>query len=155
MVFYGVGDHGGGPTEKKIESILDVQKHPGAPRILFSTPEKYFHEVGRLANLPVVADDFQHHSVGCYTAVSEIKKSNRAAEAALVTGEKMAALGAAVAGFDYPQADFTSAWEKVLFMQFHDSIAGTALPSHYVVGKGVCGYAQEVAEQARIWSTAS
>lgn len=148
MAFYGVGDHGGGPTEQNIQSILDVQKQPGAPTVLFSTPEEYFDEVTKLANLPVVTDDLQHHSVGCYTAVSDIKKNNRTAEAALATGEKMAALGAAVAGFVYPQADFTSAWEKVLSMQFHDSMAGTALPSHYVVAKGVYGYAQEVADQA-------
>ena len=118
------------------------------PTVLFSTPYRYFDEVNKLVNLPVVADDLQHHSVGCYTAVSEIKKNNRAAETALATGEKMAALAAAVAGFDYPQAEFTAAWKKVLFMQFHDSMAGSALPSHYAVARGVHGYAQEVADQA-------
>jgi alpha-mannosidase len=53
-----------------------------------------------------------------------------------------------VAGFDYPRADFTSAWKKVLFMQFHDSMAGTALPEQYVVSKHAYGYALEVANQA-------
>ena len=83
----------------------------------------------------MVADDLQHHAVGCYTAMSEIKKNNRAAEAALVTGEKLAALSSVVAGFEYPRADFTAAWKKVLFMQFHDSMAGTALPEHYEVAR--------------------
>jgi alpha-mannosidase len=104
--------------------------------------------VSKLAGLPVVADDLQHHSVGCYTAVSEIKKNNRVAEAALVTGEKLAALSSVVAGLEYPRADFTAAWKKVLFMQFHDSMAGTALPEHYEVARGAHEYALEVANQA-------
>jgi hypothetical protein len=29
--------------------------------------------------------------------------------------------------------DFAAAWKKVLFLQFHDSLAGTALPEHYSV----------------------
>ena len=68
MVFYGAGDHGGGPAKQSIQSILDVQKTPGAPTVVFSTPNRYFDEVSKLSDLPVVADDLQHHSVGCYTA---------------------------------------------------------------------------------------
>jgi alpha-mannosidase len=60
----------------------------------------------------------------------------------------MAALAFAVAGFDYPQGDFTAAWKKVLSMQFHDSMAGTALPEQYVVSRHAYGYAQDVANQA-------
>jgi alpha-mannosidase len=148
MVFYGAGDHGGGPAKENIQSILDMQKQTGAPTILFGTPDRYFEEISQLNNLPVVADDLQHHSVGCYTAMSEIKKDNRTTEAALATGEKMAALASAVAGFDYPSSAFTAAWKKVLLMQFHDSMAGTALPEHYVVARHAYGYAQEVADQA-------
>jgi len=148
MIFYGAGDHGGGPTKVLIQSILDMQKQAGAPALLFSTPDRYFDEVGKLDNLPVVAGELQHHSVGCYTAVSEIKKDNRTTEAALATAEKMASLAYAVAGFDYPQADLTAAWKKVLMMQFHDTISGTALPEEYVVSRHAYGYAQEVANQA-------
>ncbi len=96
----------------------------------------------------MVADDLQHHSVGCYTAMSEVKKNNRAAEAALTTGEKFAALGSVVAGFDYPKADFTAAWKRVLFIQFHDSMAGTALPEHYDVAREAHGRAIDIAGQA-------
>jgi alpha-mannosidase len=148
MVFYGVGDHGGGPTKLNLQSIAEVQKQPGAPTVLFSTPEEYFGEASKLSNIPVVEDDLQHHAVGCYTAVSAIKKNNRSAEAALTTGEKMAALGSVLAEFEYPKADFTASWKKVLFMQFHDSMAGTALPEHYQVANEAYGYALDVANQA-------
>jgi alpha-mannosidase len=148
MIFYGAGDHGGGPTKVLIQSIVDMQKQPGAPAILFSTPDRYFDEAIKLDNLPVVPDELQHHSVGCYTAESEIKKDNRVTEAALDTAEKMASLAHAVAGFDYPQDELTAAWKKVLMMQFHDTMSGTALPEEYVVSRHAYGYAQEVADQA-------
>ena len=148
MVFYGAGDHGGGPAKENIQAILDMQKMPAAPTFVFSTPDRYFDEVSKLTDLPVVADDLQHHSVGCYTAMAEVKKNNRAAEAALVTGEKLAALSSVVAGFEYPRADFTAAWKRVLFIQFHDSMAGTALPEHYDVAREAHGLALDVANQA-------
>lgn len=148
MVFYGAGDHGGGPAKDTIHSILDVQKQAGAPKIVFSTPDKYFADIAKAKDLPVVDDDLQHHSVGCYTAVSEIKKENRTTEAALVTGEKMAELANVLVGFPYPKSDFTASWKKVLLMQFHDSIAGTALPEQYVVARNAYGFAKEVADQA-------
>jgi alpha-mannosidase len=148
MAFYGVGDHGGGPTGQDINSIHDMQNQPGAPVVLFSTPSRYFKEADGLSNLSTVVDELQHVAVGCYTAESEIKKDNRRAEAALVTGEKMAILGAVLTGGKYPAADFTESWKKVLLMQFHDSLAGTALPEHYNVARAAYGYALEVADQA-------
>jgi alpha-mannosidase len=98
MAFYGAGDHGGGPTTINIQSIRAARKEPGAPEMIFGTPDKYFDEVKNLPSLPIVADDLQHHSVGCYTALSEVKKNNRTAEAALVTGEKIAILGSVSCG---------------------------------------------------------
>ena len=162
MIFYGAGDHGGGPAKDTINSILAAQKEPGAPKIIFSTPDQYFADVApgfsparadlkvgaTTAGFPVVDDDLQHHSVGCYTALSEIKKDNRTAEAALVTGEKMAALANVLVGFPYPKSDFSASWQKVLLMQFHDGMAGTALPEAYIVSHHAYGFAQEVADQA-------
>ncbi len=148
MLFYGAGDHGGGPAKATIHSILDAQKQPGAPKILFSTPDSYFDDIAKGKDFPVVDDDLQHHSVGCYTAVSAIKQDNRTAEAALMTGEKMAELANVLVGFPYPKSDFSASWKKVLLMQFHDSMAGTALPEQYVVSHDAYGFAQEVANQA-------
>jgi alpha-mannosidase len=160
MLFYGAGDHGGGPAKDTIHTILEVQKQPGAPKIIFSTPDQYFDDLAKMdvgahghvplqtPTFPVVDDDLQHHSVGCYTAVSEIKKDNRTAEAALMTGEKMAELASVLVGLPYPKSDFTASWKKVLLMQFHDSMAGTALPEAYVVSHNAYGFAKEVADQA-------
>lgn len=150
MVFYGASDHGGGATEENIRSIQRIMATPGAPTLIYSTPEKYFSEIRAMTglDLPVVREDLQHHSVGCYTAESRIKKDNRTTEMALTTAEKVASLSSVLWGSAYPHAEFTSAWEKALFQQFHDSLAGTALPEHYVQSRHAYGYAQEVADQA-------
>src|SRR5437868_8350976 len=94
MELFGIGDHGGGPTKANMASIREIQHEAGAPHIFYSTPDRYFTEIRDTVQdqLTTVQDDFQHHSVGCYTAVSSIKKGNRMAEAALVTAEKVAAV---------------------------------------------------------------
>ena len=98
--------------------------------------------------LPVVKDDLQHHAVGCYTAESEIKKGNRNSEAALITAEKVAAIGSVAWGSHYPKAEFTSAWQRVLFLQFHDSLAGTSVPEHSQAAREGFGYATDIARHA-------
>lgn len=150
MEFFGIGDHGGGPTKANMTSIRQIQQEAGAPKIFYSTPNRYFSEIRYkyASQLSTVSDDFQHHSVGCYTAVSSMKKGNRMAEAALVTAEKFAAIGSIVWGANYPKTDLTKAWEKVLFLQFHDSLAGTALPEHYVMARDAHGRAMDAAHDA-------
>jgi alpha-mannosidase len=149
MEFFGIGDHGGGPTKANMASIRQIQQEKGAPTIFYSTPDRYFDEIRKASDqLTTVQDDFQHHSVGCYTAVSAIKKGNRMAEAALQTAEKFAAVGSVAWGANYPKADFTEAWKKVLFLQFHDSLAGTALPEHYVMARDAHGRAMDTAHDA-------
>ena len=148
MLFYGAGDHGGGPAKETVRKILELQKQAGAPKIIFGTPDQYFDAISKQKDFPVVADDLQHHSVGCYTAMSEIKKDNRTTEAALTTGEKFAALANVLVAFPYPKAQFAEAWKRVLLMQFHDSMAGTALPEQYVISHNAYGLAQDVANRA-------
>jgi alpha-mannosidase len=150
MVYYGAGDHGGGATKENIRSINELKTEKNAPVIFYSTTDNYFKEIRKEKglNLPVVKDDLQHHAVGCYTAESEIKKGNRQSEAALITAEKITSIGSATWGSDYPIDKFTSAWQRVLFLQFHDSIAGTSVPEHSQHAREGYGYAMDIAHQA-------
>ena len=150
MAFYGAGDHGGGATKENIRSIEELKNEKGAPVLFYSTPEKYFEEIrtNRNLNLPVVSDDLQHHAAGCYTAESEIKKGNRQSEAALITAEKISSIGSKAWGCNYPARELTSAWERVLFLQFHDSLAGTSLYEHSHTAREGYGYALDTAHQA-------
>jgi len=149
MAFYGAGDHGGGATKENLSSIEEIKTEKGAPVIYFSTPEKYFEEVrnDRTLDLPVIKDDLQHHAPGCYTAECGIKKGNRVSEAALVTAEKLAAIGSVSWGCKYPAEELTAAWKKVLLLQFHDSLAGSSLSEHSQTAREGYGYSLQIASQ--------
>jgi alpha-mannosidase len=150
MAFYGVGDHGGGPTKANLKSIEELKVQEGAPSITYGSVDKYFQEIrsGKISDFQVVKDDLQHHAVGCYTIESAIKKGNRQSEAALVTAEKITAIGSIAWAAVYPKGKFTSAWHKVLFLQFHDSLAGTSLAVHSEDAVEGYGYALNIAHEA-------
>ena len=56
MAFYGVGDHGGGPTKLAIAAIERARREQGAPAIVYSTPDRFFakHRTAAAAGLAVV-----------------------------------------------------------------------------------------------------
>ncbi|MBV5313092.1 MAG: alpha-mannosidase [Prolixibacteraceae bacterium] len=150
MYYFGAGDHGGGATKDNIKSIEELKIEKGAPAVFYSTPERYFKEIRADKNLKlaVVDDDLQHHAVGCYTAESEIKKGNRQSETALITAEKIVAIGSWVWGANYPKKELTTAWQRVLFLQFHDSLAGSSLFDHSQAAREGYGFAMDIAHQA-------
>jgi len=130
MCFYGVGNHGGGPTRENLASIRRMNDDPAFPELRFSHPSRYFEAV-RDSGAPVWADELQHHAVGCYAAHSGVKRWNRHAELALIRAEKLASLATALTGLPYPHADLERAWKRVLFNHFHDILAGTSIESAY------------------------
>jgi alpha-mannosidase len=132
MCFYGVGDHGGGPTRRNIESIIKANKRPDYPTVIFSTPDAFFERaLLQKRDFPIVAEELQYHSRGCYTAYSKVKRQNRRAESLLLTAEKFSSIAFWFLGKPYPQAELTKAWQNVLFCQFHDILAGTCIKEAY------------------------
>jgi alpha-mannosidase len=151
VVFYGVGDHGGGPTKAVIEKIREMQKSD--PRLEFSTLDRYLTAVlPSRGNVFVVDGELQHHARGCYSACAPIKAWNRESEWALLTAEKLASLNAALLGAKYPADPFRSSWERVLFNQFHDILAGSAIEEAYRDARNDFGYALSVAREAQFKS---
>lgn len=149
MCFYGVGNHGGGPTIENLRSIRRLADDPTLPTLIFSTPDRFFDAIrARDLPLPTVHDELQHHASGCYAAHSGIKYWNRRAEWALLTAEKWAAVATATVGLPYPTAEFARAWQGVLFNQFHDILAGTSIESAYVDARNLHGEALTIADRA-------
>ncbi|HZJ09717.1 MAG TPA: glycoside hydrolase family 38 C-terminal domain-containing protein [Trueperaceae bacterium] len=148
MCFYGVGNHGGGPTRQNIESIRRLNEDPDLPDLTFSTPDRYFAAVRERGwDLPVVHHDLQHHASGCYAAHSGVKAWNRRAESALVMAETFGALAASQTGRE-PTEDLAHAWHGVLFNQFHDILAGTSLRSAYDDAHDLYGEALAIGSRA-------
>ncbi len=146
MCFYGVGNHGGGPTKKNIESIREMQQQEDMPELIFSAPVDYFKDVEkRGGNLPVVCGDLLHHASGCYSVESEIKMLNRKVENRLITAEKLSVMSKLLVGGKYPRNEYTNAWKEVLFNQFHDTLAGSCIKSAYDDAREGYGYALQIA----------
>jgi alpha-mannosidase len=148
MFFYGVGDHGGGPTRENIASIRQMQADHDLPELVFAGPEEFFAAIEKPAvDYPHVHDDLQHHSRGCYSAHSGAKRWNRLAENRLLAAEKWASVARQVTGLAYP-TDLGRAWKNVLFNQFHDNLAGTCLEEAYTDTREQSGEALAIAGRA-------
>lgn len=143
MCFYGVGNHGGGPTRKNIDSIHALDGHGGVS-LKLSDPDAYFDQV--TGELPIVNGDLLHHASGCYAAHSGIKRWNRQAENALLTAEKWSTAARILFGGRDQRGELKKAWKKVLFNQFHDILAGTAIQEAYEDARQDLGYALSAAD---------
>jgi alpha-mannosidase len=149
MVFYGVGNHGGGPTKANIESIRRLSESMnGTPRVEFSSPRAFFDAVAEDDDIPVHADEMLHHAVGCYSAHSGVKRWNRRAENLLQRAEKWAVVADVLGGAPYPCDELTEAWKLVLFNQFHDTLAGTSIAPAYEDSRDQHGHASSIAANA-------
>ena len=152
MIFYGVGNHGGGPTRANIESIYRYDRMGTFGRVVMSHPQRYFDAVRAdpevLEALPVWNGDLQHHAPGCYSAHSGIKAWQRRAQAAVLAAEHWSVVATFVAGIDYPRADLGRAWRQILFNQFHDVLPGSAIESAYDDARDQLGEAVAIAKRA-------
>jgi alpha-mannosidase len=132
-IFYGVGNHGGGPTIAAIEKIKSLQT--SNPAIQFASLHDHVEEIRSSSkSLPTFSGELQGHSRGCYSACIEIKQLNRLAENRLLTAEKMTVLSGLLLQ-QRPVASFSAQWQDVLFNQFHDIMAGTAIEEAYTASR--------------------
>lgn len=132
MFFYGVGDHGGGPTIATLKSLEALQKDPGLPELSFSSPERFFQALrDSQAELPVYRGDLQYHAAGCYSAHSGVKSWNRKAEHLLQAAERWSTISQSLVGTPPATRTLADAWRTVLFNQFHDILAGSSIKEAY------------------------
>jgi len=146
MCFYGVGDHGGGPTRRMLEWIQSHRDFSPGVRLEFSSIGRFFAAVEpSRAACPLVEGELGPCFAGCYSAARPLKATLRAAELALDDAEHM------LQRSNHPQApamrqDLTEAWRTVCFNQFHDVITGTATREALEVALRQAGAAQDRAE---------
>ena len=145
LCFYGVGNHGGGPTKANIESIRDLAGRDGFPSIGAATARSFVDAAIADDQTGEYSGELQQHAVGCYSAMSEIKRNNRRGEYLLRAAEKWAAVAGTLAPLADPRAELMHAWKQLLFNQFHDILPGTALPSAFVDARDMHGEAAAIA----------
>jgi alpha-mannosidase len=155
MDLYGVGDHGGGPTRAVLdEGSHWAQDEKVVPRMKMGTAQSFFTGIeGKIASNspvwdyqsiakgytapPAPADGqisiptwksemyFEYHR-GVMTTQANHKRNMRDSEMQVLDAEKYASL-AWLQGSAYPGDQFTEAWKKVTFNDFHDLAAGSGI----------------------------
>lgn len=154
MGFYGVGNHGGGPTILNIETILSLmgsENTPGKEKLCFGSPESYFSQVRAEGDaIETYTGELQHHASGCYSAHLRTKQQNRRAEERLANAEVFTVAAACWLGRKplAIQAEMQAAWEKVLFNQFHDIMGGCSIRQVYQDSDEFYGYALTIGAEA-------
>ena len=133
FLFFGVGNHGGGPTIENLKSIRALKaQHPELNIVISDTHDFFDDQRKRLEDIPLLDNDLQHHAAGCYSAVSAIKKGVRKAENAMTAAENYAMLASAVMDKPVPSVQaFSDAWKNILFAHFHDCMGGCSAKSVY------------------------
>ena len=148
MMFYGVGNHGGGPTRGVIEHAQTEMKQEGFHEMLFSDPDSFFESLCiEKVDLPVWTDDLQHHASGCYSATSMVKKWNRTLENSLYGSEAFATVAAKLAGMKDKTDNFKEAWQDVCFNQFHDILCGCSIMEAYDDVNASMGHALTISDR--------
>ena len=123
---YGVGNHGGGPTRRDIERIVEMDSWPLFPRMRFGTLREFFTAAEKnAARLPVANRELNFIFTGCYTAQSRVKAANRVAENRLIEAETMASIASLLTVTPFPARQLQQAWEIALFNHFHDIVPGS------------------------------
>ena len=152
MHLYGVGDHGGGPTRSMLATAHTWEKPEAIyPRLKLGTAQAFFDSLApqlSSVKVPTWKDElYLEYHRGVYTSQANIKRDNRLNEELLLNAEKFSAF-TSLGGRKYPQDDLNYAWKRVLFNQFHDVMAGSAVAAVYADA------AREHAEARRIGSEA-
>jgi alpha-mannosidase len=135
MYLYGVGDHGGGPTQLDIDAARRLEQTNLFPVVKFGTAQPFLEGLRQQSNqlnVPVWNDElyFEYHR-GVFTSQAHTKRHNRKSEVLLLNAEKFSSL-AQLLGQPYRQEDLNEAWKMVLFNQFHDILPGSSIAPVYV-----------------------
>lgn len=129
MCFYGVGDHGGGPTIETLKLLTAYQQNdPRGSEVVMSSPDEYFDQLrAEGISLSIWKNELQHHASGCYSTHSRSKKLHRQAENALLRMESLGVLSRVLTGHQLKKDFVDQAWHNLLFNEFHDIMGGCSI----------------------------
>ena len=143
MSFFGVGNHGGGPSAKMLSAIVENMRE----NYTFASVDDFFDN-NKNTDLPIVDTELQHHARGCYSTMCEVKELNRRCEENLLAAERLCLLANRLVGYRYPQKKLNKVWKNLLFNQFHDILAGCSIESAYTDASYLYGETMSITEQA-------
>ena len=127
-VFWGIGDHGGGPTREDLRRIDDFVAREKRVAIVHSTPDRLY-EALRVAGqtAPLFAGDLQRVFTGCYTSLARLKRQAVRSLGILRQTEALRAASWWQWQQAYPTGQLDEAWRDHLFNDFHDILPGSCV----------------------------
>ncbi len=149
MMFYGLGNHGGGPSKASIEWLLEHRDAFAGVELRFSTVDEFYAAVlPQRGRLPVVDCELQRTFPGCYSVMHGVKQLQHRVERLLEQAEQLAdAFCPDEARRRASLARVDAAWQDLAFTQFHDILAGTSIASAYVSARHLQGRAGIAGEE--------
>jgi len=137
-VFYGLVNHGGGPTRRHLADIAEwTAAHPEV-NVVFSGLHRLIASFYAEAALrgdsiyPSYQGEANYCQRGCYASVARFKFPYRRLEATTVRTERSAAiLDAMIGGKMNKHLPLAKAWDAILFNSFHDILPGSSIERAY------------------------
>ncbi len=131
-MFIGLGNHGGGPSQRLVDDVRAWAKAHPEFEVRFSGLQAFFGALRRELAAPdapridTVRGELNFCMRGCYASVARFKYEYRSAEHELLRAERTTAL-LHQAGLAPAKAELARAWESVLFNSFHDILPGSSI----------------------------
>ncbi len=147
LVLYGVGNHGGGPTQQNIDRIQEMKALDAFPEIKESSVLDFMNVIestNRKNSYPVWNDElYLEYHRGTLTTQAATKKNNRLCEILLEEAEKFSV----ISGIDYPEDELNESWRLTMFNQFHDILPGSSIKEVYDDAEVQYTFAKSLAER--------
>lgn len=130
MSLIGIGDGGGGPSERYLEHNKRVKDLEGCPKTVYKKSCDFFDRLATYREeLPVWNGElYLELHRGTLTTQAHTKRNNRKCEQALTQLEFLASC---LPAKKYPAKMLDASWKKVLLNQFHDIIPGSSIALVY------------------------
>ncbi len=150
-VFWGLGNHGGGPTRQDLQTIDAFTRRETRVTIRHSTPEHLYESLaGASKAAPAVEGDLQRVFTGCYTSLARVKRRAVKSLAGLVQTEALRAAAWWQSDCPYPEALLDEAWRDHLFNDFHDILPGSCVEPAERDALDLYGKASETSRRLRL-----
>ena len=155
-VFWGIGDHGGGPTREDLQRIDDFVRRETRVKIVHSTTERLYDALKEPGcQAPVVEGELQRVFTGCYTSLARLKRQAVKSLAGLVQTETLRAATWWQRNQDYPELAFDEAWRDHLFNDFHDILPGSCVELAEHDALALYGKVSETTRRLRLGAAAA
>ncbi|WFB35949.1 glycoside hydrolase family 38 C-terminal domain-containing protein [Kiritimatiellota bacterium B12222] len=129
-IFYGLGNHGGGPSRRQLLDIGEwAERHPEV-KVVHSGRHRLLDAIRReKVELPVHRGELNFTLRGCYASAARFKFAYRKTENAVAMAERTESVirGA----LQQPVKELEQAWDSVLFNSFHDILPGSSIERSY------------------------